>query len=84
MKRDERYESLLDAAASADTAARQRSDIAALLDDASLGFPSRVHDWRNHLPSAIKAAWPSLSPESRAVAFILASGLAQAEDWDSR
>jgi hypothetical protein len=42
----------------------------------------RVHDWRNHVPSKIEAAWNSLSLETRLVVFGIAEELAGEERWD--
>ena len=40
-----------------------------------------VHDWRNHVPSEIRAAWGDLGSFGRLVAFFMASEAASMEDW---
>lgn len=42
----------------------------------------RVHDWRNHVPEVIAHAWPLLDEQARVVAFLMASKMADAEEWD--
>lgn len=40
------------------------------------------HDWRNHIPDAIRDMWPRLSQEARAVAFVMAVTQADAEEHE--
>lgn len=42
----------------------------------------KTHDWRNHIPEPIRLRWYLLTPESRAVAFVMAANLADDEEWD--
>jgi len=42
----------------------------------------KCHDWRNHVPSIIKDIWDELSKDAKAVAFLMASRLADREEWE--
>lgn len=66
----------------ADRNLRSRDEIERLLADPDASPPSRVHDWRNHLPEIVAENWAALATEARLVAFIAAAQLAHAEQWD--
>jgi hypothetical protein len=46
------------------------------------GKARRTHDWRNHVPDEVKAAWPLLTPDARVVAYVISCKLADREIWD--
>jgi hypothetical protein len=75
-------EELLDAAVAASDGMKDRSNISAILSGDHLGEPSRVPDWRNHVPEAVRERWADLCLEARLVAFIAAETAATREDWD--
>lgn len=52
------------------------------LDDPQWDRAGRVHDWRNHVADAVKAAWPALSLDARVVAYGCARVAADREAWD--
>ena len=52
------------------------------LDTPDFAESMRVHDWRNHVPSDIVDAWPRLSLDARAVAYIMAQAEADREEWE--
>ena len=66
----------------ADRNLRSRDEIEQLLANPDASPPSKVHDWRNHLPEIVAENWAALTAEARLVAFISASQLAHAEQWD--
>jgi hypothetical protein len=43
---------------------------------------SKVHDWRNHVPSSVYQVWDMLPAEARLVAFVMAQEQASREEWD--
>jgi hypothetical protein len=43
----------------------------------------RGHDWRYHVPSQAKAAWPLLSDDVRLTLFFLAQAAADREQGDA-
>ena len=42
----------------------------------------RVHDWRNHVPDAVRAIWSTFSQAQRVALYCWAQDLAADEDWD--
>lgn len=42
----------------------------------------KVHDWRNHVPEAVRAIWETFTPEQREALVSWAEELASAEEWD--
>ena len=43
---------------------------------------SRVHNWRNYVPSAIKESWGDLSKQEKLLIAIVAQEAADKEEWD--
>ncbi len=52
------------------------------IDDPRFEEAGRVHDWRNHVPEGLEQIWPRLNRETRAAVFVMASALADREEWD--
>lgn len=42
----------------------------------------KVHDWRNHVPDAMRRWWNELHLDAKIVAYIMAEEIATNEDWD--
>lgn len=42
----------------------------------------RVHDWRNHVPVAVRTIWESFSEEQKLTLFDWAEKLSDQEKWD--
>ncbi len=42
----------------------------------------KCHDWRNHVPSCIREAWEDMNTMGRLAVVLLASELANAEEWE--
>lgn len=70
------------AAVEADGNRLTAQEIEGLLSGQSVSGGGPVHNWRNHLPSAIAENWRSLSQESRLTAFIFAAQAAREEAWE--
>ena len=43
---------------------------------------TRVHDWRNHVPSDFKDKWSELTSRERRIICYLAEDAAEHEHWD--
>lgn len=53
------------------------------LRDASFDVRGQwVHDFQRYIPDEIRSIWGELSDEARVVAFVIAQGVADAEDWE--
>lgn len=52
-----------------------------LADDMG-GPPTKVHDWRNHVPTDFAELWPSFSRDVRMALAIVACDLADNEEWE--
>lgn len=44
------------------------------LEDDTFDHIKTVHDWRNHVPSAIQFIWPNLTRKERMIVAITADG----------
>ena len=56
--------------------------MADVIDQPEFSGAGRVHDWRNYIPSTLRALWNRLSTEARVVAVIMADCQASQEEWD--
>lgn len=52
------------------------------LSDPEWEKAGRVHDWRNHVPEAIRAVWEAFTPTQRLLLRDWAEELAQGEEWE--
>lgn len=50
--------------------------------DAEFEKATKVHDWRNHIPSEIQTLWPTLTDREKQLLIFVADKAASAEDWD--
>ena len=44
---------------------------------------SRVHNWQNYIPPAVREIWPDLLDEAKFSIYYMAEIRASQEDWDS-
>jgi hypothetical protein len=42
----------------------------------------RVHNWQNHVPGGIQEGWLFLTPNERAIVYLMAAAQADKEEWD--
>ena len=42
----------------------------------------RVHNWRNYVPTDLRARWADLSDDTRGAIYFMADEIAGREDWD--
>lgn len=52
------------------------------LDKPDFEHKTKVHDWRNHVPSDLQIVWKTLPRIAKICIVIMAEEQASAEEWD--